>query len=264
MNRLNRLEAESVYILREAYAKLKPLAALWSMGKDSNVMLWLARKSFLGRVPFPVILLDTGNELDEVYDFRDKYIKEWDLSYINAECPSIEATDQSLPPAARAAARKTLGLKQVIACHQFAGLLLGIRRDEQAVRGKERTFSPRDETGAWAVCDQPAEFWNLYRTDRPHGSHVRIHPLLSWTELDIWRYIRREGMPIVPLYFARNGMRYRSLGEKDITFPVESTAATIDEIIAELETTTAPERAGRAMDSETDDAFERLRLAGYM
>src|SRR5687767_6335564 len=106
MDRLDELEANSIFILREAFSELKPLAMLWSIGKDSNTMLWLAKKAFFGHVPFPVMLLDTGNELDEVYAFRDRYIKEWALTYINAECPSIEQTDPSLPPNARAAARK--------------------------------------------------------------------------------------------------------------------------------------------------------------
>ena len=144
------------------------------------------------------------------------------------------------------------------------GVIAGIRRDEQATRAKERVFSPRAESGEWDFRDQPPEFWDQFKTDFPAGTHLRIHPLLHWTELDIWRYIKREAIPLVPLYFAKDGKRYRSLGDKDITFPVESQASTIDEIIEELETTKAPERAGRAMDHETEDAFERLRATGYM
>ena len=261
---LHHLEQHSIYLIREAYARLKPLAMLWSLGKDSNTMLWLTRKAFQGRVPFPVILLDTGNEFAEVYAFRDRYIKEWNLDYINAPCPPVEATDPGLPPNARAAARKTLGLKQLIAERGFAGILLGIRRDEQAIRAKERGMSPRDAQGAWHVREQPTELWGHYTSTAPEGGHVRVHPLLEWTELDIWRYVEREAIPVCELYFARNGKRYRSLGESDITFPVPSQAATIAEIIAELETTRSEERAGRAMDHEREDAFERLRAAGYM
>lgn len=264
MNHLDQLEAQSIYILREAYNRIKPLSMLWSLGKDSNVMIWLARKAFYGRVPFPVILLDTGNELDEVYAFRDRYVKEWDLNYINAECPPYEETDPELTYNARSAARKTLGLKRVIEEHDFRGIFLGIRRDEQAVRSKERVFSPRGESGEWDYKDQPPEFWEQYKTEFPPGTHVRIHPLLAWTEVDIWRYIQRENIPVVPLYFAQNGMRYRSLGEKDITRPIESNASTIEEIIEELRTTRTPERAGRTMDHDSEDAFERLRAAGYM
>lgn len=264
MDHLSKLEAQSIYILREAYNRVKPLAMLWSLGKDSNVLLWLAKKAFFGHVPFTAILLDTGNELDEVYAFRDRYVKEWNLTYINAECPPIEETDPTLPPKSRAAARKTLGLKRIIEQHQFKGILLGIRRDEQAIRSKERIFSPRREDGEWKFRDQPLEFWDQYKTDLSAGTHLRIHPLLAWSELNIWEYIKRENMPVVPLYFARNGMRYRSLGEKDITHPIVSNAATIDEIIAELKITKQPERAGRSMDHEQEDAFEKLRSAGYM
>lgn len=141
---------------------------------------------------------------------------------------------------------------------------MGIRRDEEATRAKERVFSPRASDGAWAFRDQPAEFWDQFATDTPDGKHLRIHPLLHWTEVDIWRYSQRENIPINALYFAKNGTRYRSLGEKNITAPMESQAATIEEIIAELETTHAPERAGRLMDTEAGDSFERLRTSGYM
>lgn len=264
MERLDELEAQSIFILREAANRLAPLAMLWSVGKDSNTLLWLARKAFFGRVPFPVILLDTGNEFPEVYHFRDKIIADWGLSYIDAPCPGAEETDPSLPPKARAAARKTLGLRRVIAERGLKGVILGIRRDEQAIRGKERVFSPRDAIGAWDFRHQPAELLDQYNTSTPPGGHMRVHPLLGWTELDIWRYIEREGMPVVPLYFARGGKRFRSLGEADLTFPVASTAATIPEIIAELEASREPERAGRIMDHESEDAFERLRIQGYM
>ena len=264
LDRLDELEAQSIFILREAVNRLTPLGMLWSVGKDSNVLVWLARKAFCGRVPFPVILLDTGNEFAEVYAFRDRIITEWGLSYIDAPCPSADETDPSLPPKARAAARKTLGLKRIIAARGVRGVILGIRRDEQAVRGKERVFSPRDAAGGWDFRHQPPEFWDQYNAGPPPGGHVRVHPLLAWTELDIWRYIEREGMPVVPLYFARDGMRFRSLGEKDITFPVPSEAASVADIIAELETSRESERAGRAMDHESEDAFERLRAQGYM
>ena len=250
---LHVLEQQSIHVIREAYARLKPLAMLWSLGKDSNTLLWLTRKAFLGRVPFPVMLLDTGNEFPEVYAFRDRMLAEWGLDYINAACPPVEATDATLPPAARAAARKTLGLKSIIP-----------ERDEQLIRGKERVFSPRRPDGSWDFRDQPAEFWDHYQTDFPADVQVRVHPLLAWTELDIWRYVERERIPVCELYFARGGKRYRSLGESDITFPIDSEAATIAEIIAELEQTRQSERAGRAMDHEREDTFERLRAAGYM
>lgn len=264
MRRLEALESGSVFIIREAFSRVKPLAMLWSLGKDSNVLLWLVRKAFFGHVPFPVILLDTGNEFEEVYAFRDRYVKEWNLRYVSALCPPIEEADPSLPPMSRAAARKTLGLMRLIEQGGFRGILLGIRRDEQPVRSKERVFSPRDPAGRWDFRDQPPEFWDQFKTDFPQDAHIRIHPLLDWSELDIWRYTQQENIPVVPLYFAKGGRRYRSLGERDSTFPIASSASTIQEIIAELEETREPERAGRGMDHEREDAFEALRSAGYM
>ncbi|MGH6947139.1 MAG: sulfate adenylyltransferase subunit CysD [Kiloniellales bacterium] len=264
MQRLDELEAQSVYILREAYARVEPLALLWSLGKDSNVLVWLTRKAFLGHVPFPVMHVDTGKKFREMYAFRDRYGKEWELDLKIEDCPPIEAIDPSLPPAARSAARKTAGLRTAIERYGFKAVIAGIRRDEQATRAKERVFSPRDETGQWDFKNQPAEFWDQYKTDFPEGVHLRIHPLLQWTELDIWRYIEREDIPLVPLYFAHEGKRYRSLGDQDITNPIDSDATTIAEIIAELEVTRTAERAGRAMDHEREDAFERLRATGYL
>ena len=261
---LDDLEARSIYILREAFNRIEPLGMLWSIGKDSNALLWLARKAFFGRVPFPVVQLDTEMELPEVYSFRDYLVSEWDLKLKIETCPPESEMDPTLPPGGRAAARKTVGLRNLMARERYRGVILGIRRDEQSTRAKERVFSPRNAEGAWDFRDQPPEFWDQYKTEFPDGTHVRIHPLLHWTELDIWRYTKREGIPVVPLYFAKDGKRYRSLGEKNITFPVDSTADTIDAIIAELEVTREPERAGRSMDHESEDAFERLRSSGYM
>jgi len=165
---------------------------------------------------------------------------------------------------ARSAARKTAGLNALLEREGFTGVFAGIRRDEESTRSKERVFSPRGKSNVWDFRDQPPEFWDQFKTDFPPGTHVRIHPLLQWSELDIWRYSKRENIPLIDLYFSKDGKRYRSLGDKDITFPVDSMASTIDEIIAELETTKIPERAGRAMDHESEDAFERLRADGYM
>lgn len=264
MDHLDRLEQESIYMLREAYAKIKPLAMLWSLGKDSSVMIWLAKKAFFGHFPFPVVHLDTGAEFPEVYAFRTHYTKEWNLNLIADDCPPLETIDPTLPPASRFAARKTAGLKDALKTYGFAGLIAGIRRDEQSTRAKERVFSIRDSHGAWDVRDQRPEFWDHYNTTCPPGCHIRIHPLLHWTEIDIWRYIEREAIPVVPLYFARDGKRFRSLGEIGITFPIESTASTIEEVIAELAQTRSEERAGRAMDHESEDSFERLRQDGYL
>ena len=224
MDELQRLESESITILREAFATIEPLAMLWSIGKDSNAMVWLAKKAFFGRVPFPVVHVDTGLEFPEVYEFRDRAARDWSLDLIVAPCPPIAEMDQTLPPGARSASRKTAGLKNVIASRGFKGIIAGIRRDEQSTRAKERVFSPRGAEAKWDFRNQPPEFWGQFAVGVPPGGHVRIHPLLGWTELDIWRYIEREQIPVVPLYFARDGMRFRSLGESDITVPVPSKA----------------------------------------
>lgn len=277
MDHLDKLEAQSMYIFREAFNKIEKLAMLWSFGKDSTVMIWLARKAFFGHVPFPLIHCDTELEMDEVYAYRDKYVKEWNIDFISEICPPIETTDPTLPPDARVAARKTGGLKSVIAKHGFNAIVAGIRRDEEGTRAKERVFSPRNAEAQWDVRNQPPEFWDQFMTDFPEGTHLRVHPLLHWTELDIWNYIKRENIPVVPLYYARpygeffgqnyggKMMRFRSLGEKGITFPVASEAANIDEIIAELKVTKVSERAGRPMGAGQDESsFERLRADGYM
>lgn len=264
MNNLDTLESQSVYILREAFNRLDRIALLWSLGKDSNALLWMVRKAFFGHVPFPVVHIDTGKKFPEMYAFRDRYAKEWNLNLLVGTCPPVEEMDATLPPAARSAARKTAGLRAMIAQHQFTGVIAGIRRDEESTRAKERVFSPRGEHNDWDVRDQPPEFWDQFKTEFAPGTHLRIHPLLHWTELDIWQYVRREQIPLVDLYFAKNGQRYRSLGDRDVTSPIASTAATLDEIIEELRNTKVAERSGRAMDHETEDAFERLRAAGYM
>jgi len=264
MTPLDALESRSIYILREAFSRLDRVAMLWSLGKDSNVMVWLAKKAFFGHVPFPVLHVDTGRKFPEMYAFRDRYAREWNLDLIVGDCPPIEETDPSLPPAARAAARKTAGLNRLIEARGYTGIIAGIRRDEEGTRAKERVFSPRGAGNVWDVRGQPPEFWDQFRTDAPPGTHIRVHPLLHWTEIDVWRYSAREGIPMVDLYFARDGQRYRSLGDRDITHPVPSDAATIAEVIAELTVTETAERAGRAMDHEREDAFERLREAGYM
>jgi sulfate adenylyltransferase subunit 2 len=277
LTHLDSLEAQSIYIFREAYRAFGKLAMLWSFGKDSTVMIHLARKAFFGKVPFQLIHCDTQLEMDEVYAYRDKFTKEWGVNLISHICPPIEQTDASLPNAARVAARKTLGLKEVIEKHDLEAIFVGIRRDEEGTRAKERYFSPRGLEGNWDVKDQPPEFWDQYKTDFPPGTHLRIHPLLHWTELDIWQYVARENIPMVPLYFARKYgtfegrdfegriMRFRSLGERGITWPVESSADSIESIIAELKVTKVSERSGRPMGADEDESsFERLREAGYM
>jgi len=263
---LDELESQSVFILREAFRKVEKLALLWSIGKDSNVMVWLARKAFFGRVPFPVVHIDTSYKLPEMIEFRDRMAREWGLDLIVGQNAAALASGMSHAQGrvTCCSALKTEGLKEIVAQHGFTGIIAGIRRDEEGTRAKERVFSPRAENAEWNFRDQPPEFWNYFNTEFPAGVHLRIHPLLHWTELDVWRYARREGIPMVELYFARNGRRYRSLGCGPCTGTVASKATDIDAIIAELESTRIAERSGRAQDQEAEDAFERLRAGGYM
>jgi sulfate adenylyltransferase subunit 2 len=266
MNDLDTLENQSIYIFREAFNRLDKIAMLWSIGKDSNVMLWLARKAFFGHVPFPIVHVDTSYKIPEMIEFRDRIAAEWNLPLIIGSNTAALAAGMG-PQLGRVkccSALKTEGLKQTLAQHGFNGVFAGIRRDEEGTRAKERVFSPRNEQAEWDVKDQPPEFWDQFKTDFAPGTSLRIHPLLAWTELDVWRYIRREGIPVVDLYFAKNGQRYRSLGCAPCTGTVASTASTIDEIIEELESTRIAERSGRAQDQESEDAFERLRAGGYM
>jgi sulfate adenylyltransferase subunit 2 len=277
LTQLQALEAKSIFIIREAFANIDKMAMLWSFGKDSTVLLWLARKAFFGNIPFPLIHCDTELEMAEVYAYREKYSAQWGINLHIEICPPLEETDATLPHDTRIAARKTLGLKNVTHKLSFKGIMAGIRRDEEGTRGKERVFSPRTSDANWDVKDQPPEFWGYYNTHIPKGATMRIHPLLHWSELDIWEYIALENIPIVPLYLAKpygkfegkdfegEMMRFRSLGERGITWPTPSEADTIEKIIAELRITRISERAGRPMGSDTDESsFEKLRASGYM
>jgi len=155
-------------------------------------------------------------------------------------------------------------LKQFIRDRNFDAIMLAIRRDEHGVRAKERHFSPRDATFRWDYHDQPPELWDLFGARADDNTHIRVHPLLDWTELDVWRYIKREGLPIVDLYLSKDGKRYRSIGCEPCCEPVESDAKNLDEILRELETTRIGERQGRAQDKEAAYAMQQLRALGYM
>ncbi len=267
MDRLSELENRSIYIIREAYSQFDRLAALWSVGKDSTTLLWLCKKAFFGRIPFPVIHIDTTHKFPEMYTFRDELVKEWGLDLLVAR--NEEALAAGVGPHGESKleccdALKTQALKQFIAQNRFEGLLLGIRRDEHGIRAKERYFSPRDRQFRWNYEDQPPELWDQYTTEADEEFHLRVHPVLEWRELDIWRYVRRENLPVNQLYFAKNGKRYRSLGCQTCCAPVDSEASTIDEIIAEIETGRTAERAGRAQDKEDAYTMQKLRSLGYM
>jgi sulfate adenylyltransferase subunit 2 len=293
MDGLQKLESQSVYILREAYRSFKNLCMLWSIGKDSTVLLWLARKAFFGHVPIPLVHIDTHYKIPEMIQYRDDLARKWELNMVYGENTEALRAKQTYPDGKvdRLSCCKNLkseALRHTLSGewtryrlnHQtgkyepdqnkepYTGVIVGVRADEEGSRSKERYFSPRDKYNEWSVADQPPEFWNQFKTDFAPGTHVRIHPLLDWTELNIWEYIDRENIPITSLYFDQgNGKRYRSLGCYPCTFPVESTARNPKEIIEELRSgkfVNVAERAGRAQDKEDSGGLETLRREGYM
>lgn len=266
MGHLEQIEAQSIYILREAYKHFGKLGMLWSIGKDSTVMLWLAQKAFFGQCPFPLIHVDTSYKIPEMIEFRDELIKKHNLNLIVHQ--NKDALDLGMHPKRGrlecCKALKTTPLNEVVKKYGFEGLILGVRRDEEGSRSKERFFSERNNECKWDYTDQPPELWDQFKTDFKKGNHIRIHPLLQWTEIDIWEYIKRENIPVVKLYFANNGKRYRSLGCYPCTFPIDSNVTTIDGIIEELKNTKQTERSGRAQDQEDSYAMQKLRSEGYM
>lgn len=293
MDHLQELESKSVYILREAYANFKNLGMLWSMGKDSTVLLWLTKKAFYGHVPFPLIHIDTHYKIPEMINYRDKLTREWHLPMVVGSNEDALAQKQTFPDGnvdritccsllKTEALRRTLtgegkrlrynhskqAYEEESNPEPFTGVIVGARADEEGSRSKERYFSPRDKKNEWNIGEQPPEFWNQYKTDFAPGTNVRIHPLLDWTELNIWEYIERENIPTVSLYYNHgDGKRYRSLGCYPCTFPVESEARNVSEIIAELKTgkfSHVAERAGRAQDKDDGGTLETLRREGYM
>ncbi|HSE94703.1 MAG TPA: sulfate adenylyltransferase subunit CysD [Methylomirabilota bacterium] len=293
MDHLDQLESRSVHILREAYASFKSLGMLWSIGKDSTVLLWLSRKAFFGHVPFPLIHIDTAYKIPEMIAYRDRLVEEWQLNLIYGQNEEALAEKRTFPDGAVdritcCSLLKTEALRRTVSgegpryrfnhtrrayeldrnTEPFTGIIVGLRADEEGSRSKERYFSPRTHESAWEVGDQPPEFWNQYKTEFAPGTHVRIHPLLDWTELNIWEYIEREGIPTVSLYYNHGeGTRYRSLGCWPCTQPVRSDARTVPEIIEELRTgrfANIAERAGRAQDKDDGGGLETLRREGYM
>lgn len=283
---LRELENQSVYILREAYKHFKNLCMLWSIGKDSTVMLWLARKAFFGHVPMPLVHIDTSYKIPSMIAYRDRLARDWGLKMVVGQnrAALADGMNHTRGRLVCCGALKTEALRRTLDGswprlvmnaegvyeeeqnrEPYTGVIVGARADEEGSRSKERYFSPRDKNNDWDVADQPPEFWNQFKTDFAPGTHVRIHPLLDWTEINIWEYIERENIPIIDLYFDRGeGTRYRSLGCAPCTGHIQSTATTPAEIIAELRETTVAERAGRAQDQEDPHAMEKLRRDGYM
>ena len=293
MDHLDKLENLSVHILRETYANFKNMCMLWSIGKDSTVLLWLARKAFLGHVPFPLVHIDTSFKIPEMIEYRDKLTAKWHLDMVygqNVEALKAKQTfpDGAINRLACCKALKTDALRNTLSgqwprfrfnhalgkyevdknTEPYTGVIVGARADEEGSRSKERYFSPRDRRNEWDIAEQPPEFWNQFKTDFAPGTHVRVHPLLDWTELNIWEYIDRENIPTVSLYYDQgDGKRYRSLGCHPCTFPIESTAKNPADIVEELRSgqlSNVAERSGRAQDAEDGGGLETLRREGYM
>jgi len=266
MHHLEELESNSIYVIREAYSRFRQIALLWSIGKDSTTLLWLCRKAFFGKIPFPVMHIDTSYKFKEIYDFRQEYAKKWGLNLIIAQNePALkEGMNNTKGKFNCCNALKTTALKNAIDQHHFKALLLAIRRDEHGIRAKERFFSPRNVDQRWDYQDQPPELWNLYHSQLAGYQHFRVHPLLGWREIDVWRYIEQEKIPTVDLYFAKGGKRFRSIGCAPCCAPVDSKADTIRKVVAELEKTKVAERSGRAQDKEDSYNMQKLRSLGYM
>jgi sulfate adenylyltransferase subunit 2 len=293
MSNLDELENRSVFLLREAYASFKNLCMLWSIGKDSTVLLWLARKAFFGHVPFPLVHIDTSFKIPEMITYRDRLVAEWNLNMIYGENRAALDAKQTFPDGkvdriTCCGNLKTTALRDTLSgagirhrynhkTHRYepdknrepyTGVIVGVRSDEEGSRSKERYFSPRNRESEWNIGEQPPEFWNQYKTEFAPGTHVRIHPLLDWTELNIWEYIDREKIPTVALYYDDGrGKRYRSLGCHPCTTAVDSGAKNVGDILVELRTgkfANIAERSGRAQDKDDGGGLESLRRDGYM
>jgi len=300
LTHLKQLEAESIHIIREVAAEFDNPVMLYSIGKDSAVMLHLARKAFFpGRLPFPVLHVDTRWKFQEMYRFRERMVSEMDLDLITHINP--EGVAQDMNPFTYGSAKhtdvmKTEGLKQALEKYGFDAAFGGARRDEEKSRAKERVYSFRDSKHRWDPKNQRPELWNVYNGNVKKGESIRVFPLSNWTELDIWQYIYLEQIPIVPLYFAaerevieKNGtlimidderilehlseeekgriekrmVRFRTLGCYPLTGAVESTATTLPEIIQEMLLTRTSERQGRVIDHDAAGSMEEKKRQGY-
>jgi sulfate adenylyltransferase subunit 2 len=296
LTHLKQLEAESIHIIREVAAEFDNPVMLYSIGKDSAVMLHLARKAFApGKPPFPLLHVDTTWKFKEMITFRDEFAKKHGfdlLVHINEE-----GVEQGMGPFTHGSAKhtdvmKTQGLKQALNKYQFDAAFGGARRDEEKSRAKERVYSFRDENHRWDPKSQRPELWNLYNGKVNKGESIRVFPLSNWTELDIWQYIHLENIEIVPLYFSakrpvveRDGtlimvddermplregevpemksVRFRTLGCYPLTGAVESEATTLPEIIQEMLLTTSSEREGRMIDHDQAGSMEQKKREGY-
>ena len=296
LSHLHRLEAESIHILREVMAHAENPVMLYSIGKDSSVMLHLARKAFYPSTPpFPLLHVDTRWKFSAMYEFREQMAQESGMEllvHINPEGVAKNINPFDHGSALHTDIMKTEGLKQALDAHGFDVAFGGARRDEEKSRAKERIFSFRNESHRWDPKNQRPELWNLYNCRKNPGESIRVFPLSNWTELDIWQYIYREHIPIVPLYFAaerpvieRNGMlimvdddrmqllpreriqprtvRFRTLGCYPLTGAIDSNATDVADIVLELLQSTTSERQGRAIDTDSSGSMEKKKQEGY-
>nr|WP_321361131.1 sulfate adenylyltransferase subunit CysD [uncultured Hyphomonas sp.] len=296
LTHLDRLEAESLHIIREVAAECENPVMLYSVGKDSAVMLHLAMKAFYpSRPPFPLMHVDTTWKFREMIEFRDRKAAEMGMDlivHVNEEGVRDGVGPFTHGSAVHTDVMKTQALKQALDKHKFTAAFGGARRDEEKSRAKERIFSFRSAEHRWDPKRQRPEIWNVFNTRIHPGESIRVFPLSNWTELDIWQYIRREGIEIVPLYFAAerpvvnwNGVdimvdddrmpeelaktavmksvRFRTLGCYPLTGAVESTAATLEDIIQEMLLTTTSERQGRVIDADQSASMEKKKQEGY-
>ena len=294
LSHLKALEAESIHILRETAAELSRPVMLYSMGKDSAALLHLAAKAFYpGKLPFPLMHVDTTWKFRDMYAMRDAAAAQHELIiYRNPDAEAKGINPFEHGSEAHTHAWKTEGLRQALATHGFDGAIGGARRDEEKSRAKERIFSLRSAHQRWDPKSQRPELWNLYNTRKSAEQSFRIFPLSNWTELDVWQYIEAENIPIVPLYFAverpvvqRAGawimvddermrlepgetpvmkrVRFRTLGCYPLSGAIESDAASVSDIIAELLRSESSERQGRLIDRDTPSSMEKKKQDGY-
>ena len=295
-NHIKYLESESIHIIREAFAEAKNPVMLYSLGKDSSVMLHLAKKAFYpGKIPFPLLHVDTLWKFKEMYDFRDKIVSEEKLELLVFTNP--EGKKNNINPIDNGSEvhtdiMKTQALKMALDKYKFDIAFGGARRDEEKSRAKERVFSFRSSDHKWDPKNQRPELWNTYNCRKNDGESIRVFPLSNWTELDIWQYLYQEKIDIVPLYFSSdrkvidwNGMlidvndnrlpinndalvktkrvRFRTLGCYPLTGAIESNAENIEEIILEILKSTVSERQGRAIDKDSNASMEQKKQEGY-
>jgi sulfate adenylyltransferase subunit 2 len=296
LSQLDRLEADSIDIFREAVAESERPVLLYSIGKDSSTLLHLARKAFYpSPVPFPLLHVDTTWKFREMIEFRDRTAARLGLDLIvhrNPECVTLDINPFDHGSAVHTDMWKTQGLRQALDKHRFDLAFGGARRDEEVSRAKERVFSFRTADHRWDPRNQRPELWRLYNARKGPGESIRVFPLSDWTELDVWRYLDREEIPVVPLYFAAprpvvcrddtlimvdddrlrllpgerpvtRSVRFRTLGCYPLTGAVPSTATTVAEIVAETRAATTSERAGRTIDRDQSGSMERKKQEGY-